>query len=219
MAWEGRGACQVIHQAGPALQVLESGLRLLFSFFFSISLKATHFIFQLSEILIRQLPTHAHYLLFSLLFVFQRSKSTFLFLFFLVCFFLFFFPTKPLLRQFFFFLRFTAKLRGSYRCFLYTLCPLNMHRLPHYQHPHQRETLVTTSELTWGHHNYLKFTFRFTPGVTCSVNLGKCITTCNHHCDTRQSIFTALKTCVLYQFISIYPLISLWPPLIFFLFP
>ena len=117
MAWEGRGACQVIHQAGPALQVLESGLRLLFSFFFSISLKATHFIFQLSEILIRQLPTHAHDLLFSLLFVFQRSKSTFLFLFFLVCFFLFFFHTKPLLRQFFFFFKVHSKIEGKLQVF------------------------------------------------------------------------------------------------------
>ena len=42
MAWEGRGACQVIHQAGPALEVLASGLQLLFSFFFSVSMKATH---------------------------------------------------------------------------------------------------------------------------------------------------------------------------------
>ena len=66
-----------------------------------------------------------------------------------------------------------SKIEGKLQVFPIQPLPLNMHRLPHHQHPHQRETLVTTSELTWGHHNYPEFTFAFTPGVNLFCEFGE----------------------------------------------
>lgn len=74
--------------------------------------------------------------------------------------------------------RFTAKLRGRYRDFLY-IPPRPMHILPHYQHPAPESTFVTTDEPALTCTDIITqspyFTLGLTLGVVHSLGLEKCI--------------------------------------------
>ena len=88
-------------------------------------------------------------------------------------------------------LRFTAKLKGTYRD---SHSP-HMHSLPHYQHPHQMVHVLQLMNL----HGHVittqspHFTLGFPVRLVHSVGLDKCVMMCSHHYSTIQSIFTALK--------------------------
>ena len=90
--------------------------------------------------------------------------------------------------------RFTAKLRGRYRFFLYTPLPPHMHSFSHYQHPQSGK--IDKLALTDHYHPESIWTTWFTLGLSFriihSMGLDKCIMKYIHHYSITQNSFTAL---------------------------
>lgn len=72
----------------------------------------------------------------------------------------------------------------------------DIHSFPHYQHPHQNDTQVTTYGSALTHHNHLKSIvyIRDYSWFVHSMDLDKHIRTCAHHYSITQNLFTATKS-------------------------
>lgn len=71
----------------------------------------------------------------------------------------------------------------------------------------------------------LQLTLQFTLAFVHSLSLGKCIMLCVHHYSNIQNIFSGLKICPLYFYLSLNPTVTTWetfvlsPLSIIFFFP
>lgn len=78
-----------------------------------------------------------------------------------------------------------------------------MHSFLHFQYPQSEQYVVTNDERMLIHHNHLKSRAYIAVHSWClhSMGLGQCIMTSIHRNSIIQSIFSALKTSVLFLFI------------------